>query len=139
MAEESRETTHRRLSAVGSEDTEPERTVQAVLEDWGLEFDTNRKDLPGSPDLVLESRQAVIFVHGCFWHRHDGCELAADPSKNEEFWQQKFRRNQERDRENRRDLEEDGWRVLTVWECETRSPEELTAKLSDELLTEAEE
>lgn len=85
----------------------------------GLRFRLRRKDLPGSPDLVFPGRKIAMFVHGCFWHRHEGCKKTTDPKSRVEFWQEKFARNVVRDRRNTADLEALGWRVSVVWQCET--------------------
>lgn len=94
----------------------------------GGRFRLNRKDLPGSPDIVLPGRRLVIFVHGCFWHHHEGCRAARTPKSNPEFWKAKFERNRARDAEAVAALEHLGWRVRTIWECETTRPD-LSARL----------
>ena len=83
----------------------------------GLRFRLHRKDLPGRPDLVFPKHRLVVFVHGCFWHRHPGCSRASTPSTRTEFWQAKFAANVERDARQIAALEADGWRVLVLWEC----------------------
>lgn len=85
----------------------------------------HRNDLPGRPDIVFGRRRKVIFVHGCFWHRHPGCLKASSPKTRSEFWTEKFERNVERDARVVRELSDLGWETLTVWECETRTPDEL--------------
>lgn len=117
------------MSRVRAKDTKPEMVVRRIVHGLGYRYRLHRRDLPGRPDLVLPRLGAVIFVHGCFWHRHPGCRLASTPSTNVEFWQAKFLRNVERDAEAIRRLEADGWRVLVVWECETRAREALHARL----------
>lgn len=108
------------MSRVHSRDTTPERLVRRLVHRLGYRFRLHRRDLPGTPDLVFPSRRAIIFVHGCFWHRHRGCRKATVPSTRKEFWLQKFARNVNRDATVREALERAGWRVLIVWECELR-------------------
>lgn len=113
------------MSRVGSKNTKPELLVRSMLHGMGYRFRLHRKDLPGSPDIVLPKHGAVVFVHGCFWHQHPGCRKATLPRNNSEFWKTKLERNMRRDAENQRRLLESGWRVLVLWECEIRSsPEE---------------
>jgi len=100
-----------------------------MLHAMGLRFRLHRRDLPGTPDIVLARHRTVVFVSGCYWHRHQGCPLAQDPERNGDYWQAKFARNVERDRENRRDLTHLGWRVIVVWECETRNQTKLRKRL----------
>lgn len=129
MRQESPETSSRRLAAVGSRDTAPELVVRRMLHGMGLRFRLHRRDLPGSPDVVLPKHRTVVFVHGCYWHRHAQCPYSQVPARNSEFWQAKFRRNVERDIENQRELRRLGWRVVTVWECETRNLARLERRL----------
>lgn len=104
--------------------------MRSVLHRMGLRFRLHERGLPGRPDIVLSRHRTVIFVHGCFWHRHEGCRLTTTPSTHRGFWLRKFARNVERDREVREQLTADGWRVVTVWECETRSRPELEQLLA---------
>jgi DNA mismatch endonuclease (patch repair protein) len=97
----------------------------------GFRFRLHRKDLPGNPDIVLPKYSTVIFVHGCFWHRHAGCPRATTPASRPEFWLPKFRRTVERDRENQDRLRELGWKVIVLWECELDTKENLGPKLRD--------
>ena len=129
MREEAPEKSSRRLAAVHSKDTAPELIVRRMLHGMGLRFRLHRKDLPGCPDIVLPKWSTVVFVSGCFWHRHSGCRYAQDPQRNSEFWQAKFARNVERDCGNQRELRRLGWRVVIVWECETRNPVKLGRRL----------
>jgi DNA mismatch endonuclease (patch repair protein) len=94
----------------------------------GYRFRLHRKDLPGTPDIVLPSRRAIVFVHGCFWHGH-GCKIGQSPKSRPEYWQPKLARNRDRDREKAAALEDAGWRVLTVWQCELRDISALERKL----------
>lgn len=92
-------------------------------------FRLHRRDLPGTPDIVLPRHATVVFVHGCFWHRHKGCKGATTPKTRRAFWRAKFEANVERDRRNRRDLRKLGWKVVTVWECQIRKTGRLEARL----------
>ena len=117
------------MAKVRGENTSPERLVRSLIHKMGYRFRLNVKDLPGKPDIVLKKHKKVIFVHGCFWHQHEGCPHAARPSSNTEYWNKKLDRNMIRDREHMHKLEYLGWNVLIVWECETRDREKLIDKL----------
>ena len=110
------------MSRIRGKDTVPELRVRRVLHAAGYRFRLHRKDLPGSPDIVLPRHRVVVFVHGCYWHRHSRCRLTTTPKTNVEFWRQKFDRNVERDRTVQAALEALGWHVVVIWECETRDP-----------------
>jgi DNA mismatch endonuclease (patch repair protein) len=125
----SAEQRHRNMSRIRGRDTTPERTVRSVLHRLGYRFRLHRRDLPGRPDIVLPRFGSVIFVHGCFWHRHLGCRYTTTPSTRSEFWQNKFQQNVARDKRNEADLRKAGWRVLCVWECQTRETEVLARQL----------
>lgn len=127
-----RATRSRMMAAIGPRNTKPEILVRRALHAAGLRFRLHRRDLPGSPDIVLPKYRTAIFVHGCFWHRHQGCRFATNPSTNAEFWQKKFRANVQRDRRKRRLLRRAGWHVMTIWECQVRSDNKL-AKLIDHI------
>jgi DNA mismatch endonuclease (patch repair protein) len=114
------ETRSRMMSGIRGKDTKPEMTVRKALFAAGFRFRLHRRDLPGAPDVVMPGRRVVVFVHGCFWHRHDGCRLAAVPSTRMEFWKAKMDGNVLRDRRNVERLRSLGWRVLVVWECALR-------------------
>lgn len=107
-----------RMSRIRSRDTKPEIALRKALHGLGFRFRVQKSGLPGKPDLVLPKYRCVIFVHGCFWHRHPGCKVATTPKSNTEFWVEKFTRNVERDKRVSRQLEENGWHVITVWECD---------------------
>lgn len=117
------------MSRIRGRDTKPEIVVRSLLHRMGFRFRICRRDLPGSPDIVLPRHAAVVFVHGCFWHRHARCKGATSPKSRVDFWQDKFAKNVERDKRNRRDLRRLGWKVVVVWECELKKPEKLEAKL----------
>jgi DNA mismatch endonuclease (patch repair protein) len=97
----------------------------------GFRFRLHRRDLAGTPDIVLPRHKLVIFVHGCFWHRHEGCRHSTNPKTRIEFWEAKFAMNIERDRRNVAALEDGGWTVATVWECETKDHGSLSRQLAD--------
>jgi DNA mismatch endonuclease (patch repair protein) len=122
------------MSRIGSKNTGPERIVRSVLHSLGFRFRLHRKSLPGTPDIVLPKYKTVIFVHGCFWHRHMNCKYCYTPKSRVEFWNKKFDGNVERDSKRVRQLEELGWRVLTVWECETNDHASLANSLSRYLM-----
>ena len=120
----------RNMAAIRGKDTAPELAVRRILHAMGLRFRLHRKDLPGRPDIVLPKHRTVVFVHGCFWHRHEDCRYTTTPKTRQEFWQTKFAANVERDGRNRTDLRQLGWRVIVVWECELRQPSDLKERLS---------
>ena len=121
------------MSRIRSKDTKPEIIVRSLLHSLGYRFRLHRKDLPGSPDIVLPKYRTVILVHGCFWHRHQGCKYSYSPKSRKEFWEDKFQSNVLRDELNTSSLEELGWNVVTVWECETADIDLLTNRLHEEL------
>ncbi|WP_379921631.1 very short patch repair endonuclease [Erythrobacter sp. R86502] len=125
------ETRSRMMSGIRGANTKPELNVRRRLHAAGFRYGLHRKDLPGRPDLVMPRHDAVIFVHGCYWHRHPGCRLATTPSTRTDFWTAKFTANQERDRRNIAELRDRGWRVAIVWECGVR-----TATDADEAVNE---
>ncbi len=106
------------MSRIRSRDTQPEIRLRSLLHLAGFRFRLHKKGLPGRPDIVMTKHRTVIFVHGCFWHRHSACKNATTPSTRREFWENKFTANVSRDARNRTELEAAGWRVLIVWECE---------------------
>lgn len=122
------------MSGIRSRDTRPEMTVRRYLHAHGFRYRLHARDLPGSPDLVLPKYRVAVFVHGCFWHRHQGCRYTTTPSSNAERWQNKFDTNVERDGRKAAQLREVGWRVITIWECELkREAEERLRKLVVEI------
>ena len=115
-----RTTRSRMMAGIGSRNTRPELVLRRAVHARGLRYRLYNRELPGSPDLVFRRFRAVCFVHGCFWHRHTDCPYAYTPTTREEFWRTKFEANVERDRRNRLDLLDLGWRVAIVWECTLR-------------------
>lgn len=106
------------MSKVRSKDTGPEMIVRRLIFGMGYRYQLHRRDLPGSPDIVMPGWRKIIDVRGCFWHGHEGCRYGRLPKSREDFWRAKIERNRERDLQNLRRLESDGWRVLIVWQCE---------------------
>lgn len=121
----------RLMSRIKGKDTKPEMLVRSAAHRLGLRFRLHDKRLPGRPDLVFPKHRTVIFVHGCFWHRH-GCKLASNPKSRQDYWLPKFERNTRRDAEHRAALEAAGWRVVVIWECEAKSETGLRARLVSE-------
>jgi DNA mismatch endonuclease (patch repair protein) len=117
------------MSRIQSRDTKPEKTVRSILHGLGYRFRLHRKDLPGKPDIVLGRYNSVIFVHGCFWHRHKECKNASVPKTKKPFWEKKFKANIERDIKVKNELKSNGWRVLVVWECELTDVESVGNEL----------
>ncbi len=108
------------MRAVKSQDTNPEMIVRRLLHQAGFRYRLHRKDLPGKPDLVFPGRKKIIFVHGCFWHQHSGCRFADRPATRQDYWNAKLNRNVERDAKNQEMLIQNGWKLLIIWECQTR-------------------
>ena len=119
------------MSRIGSKNTQPELVVRRLVFALGYRYRLHVKGLPGSPDLVFWGRRKVIFVNGCFWHGHPDCRFGRLPKTRIEFWQVKIDRNRQRDRVNIASLEADGWRVLTVWQCELKFIERLANRLNE--------
>ena len=110
----------RNMSAIKSKNTKPEITVRKLLHSMGYRFRLHRKDLPGSPDIVLPKYKTVIFVHGCFWHRHENCKYASIQKTRKEFWENKFKANINRDNLNQANLSLKGWKIIIIWECQLK-------------------
>lgn len=126
--------TRKRMRSVPSTNTRLEKLVRRVLHGAGFRFSLRRQDLPGKPDIVLPKHDAVIFAHGCFWHGHSGCPKGrAQPVHNRKFWMQKIRYNRAKDRRVAAELRRQGWRILVVWECQTKDPKRLAQLLSHRL------
>lgn len=119
------------MAAVHSKDTKPELTVRSLVHALGYRFRLHVASLPGKPDLVFPGRRKIIFVHGCFWHRHARCRYATSPKTRSDFWQEKFLTNVARDRRTRRELKKLGWSILTVWQCELKNPQKLEVRIEE--------
>jgi len=122
------------MSRIRGADTAPELLVRSTLHRLGLRFRLHRRDLPGRPDIVLPKWKTVVFVHGCFWHRHPGCRFAYTPKSRIDFWLKKFQDNVERDRRNITALEQAGWKTIVVWECETADPARMSRRFKREIM-----
>jgi len=122
------------MSRIKGRNTGPELTLRSLIHRSGFRFRLHARDLPGRPDIVLPRYRTIVFVHGCFWHRHQRCKHATTPSTRQEFWQKKFDANVRRDERNRSNLEAAGWTVVVVWECELESdPERVLKRLATDL------
>ncbi|WP_080890985.1 MULTISPECIES: DNA mismatch endonuclease Vsr [Bradyrhizobium] len=119
------------MSRFRGKNSRPEVLVRQRLHAEGLRFRLHRRDLPGTPDIVMVGRRTVVFVHGCFWHHHTGCPVARIPASRPDFWREKFRRNKRKDRASREALETLGWRVKEIWECEALDPTKLEVAIRD--------
>ncbi len=129
----SRERRSWNMSRIRGKNTVPEKQVRSSLHRAGYRFRLHPKQLPGRPDVVLPKYRTVVFVHGCFWHRHKGCRYAYTPKSRVAFWNAKFESNVERDRRNSRELRRLGWKVVTVWECEAGHPDRWLRRLPGRL------
>ena len=117
------------MSRIKAKDTKPELIVRRVCHKLGLRFRLHRKDLPGKPDLVFPRHNALIFVHGCFWHKHNCRFGRVKPKTNADFWEEKRQKTFERDISNKKTLKSVGWKVIEIWECEIKKEEELKKKI----------
>lgn len=129
MDSASREKRSAIMAAVKQSGTKPELQVRRVATRAGLRYRIAPKTLPGRPDLVFPGAKTVVFVHGCFWHRHDGCRRATTPRANAEFWGDKFSENIKRDARNISSLEDLGWCTIVIWECECSSEEKISSRI----------
>jgi DNA mismatch endonuclease (patch repair protein) len=122
------------MSRIRSKNTTPEKVVRSMLHRMGYRFSLHRKDLPGRPDIVLPRHNTVIFVHGCFWHLHAGCNQGRIPATRREFWENKLNGNVKRDEQHQRVLRQLGWRVITLWECDVEQRKDRVARRLSRLL-----
>lgn len=120
-----------RMSRVRGKDSAPEMKLRRLVHGMGFRYRLHVRELPGKPDLVFPSKRAVIFMHGCFWHRHEACKLARLPKSKLDFWRTKLEANKERDLLHKRQLRELGWRVLVVWECEMSNIQQVATRVRD--------
>lgn len=127
MDNRSKELRSKNMARIPSKNTKPEETVRKYLFSKGFRYRKNDSKLPGKPDIVLPKYKTVVFVNGCFWHGHQGCKWFVRPKTNTAFWEAKFQYNIERDQRNYAKLDEMGWRVLVIWECEIRHGNQLEA------------
>jgi len=118
-----------RMSRIKGKNTKPELIVRSLIHRMGYRYRLHGKGLPGRPDLVFTGRRKVIFVHGCFWHRHEGCRLARLPKSRLDFWRPKLEANAERDKEVERRVTELGWKILIIWECEVKNEAALAPRV----------
>jgi DNA mismatch endonuclease (patch repair protein) len=121
------------MSRIRGRDTKPELIVRRLVHALGYRFRLHRRDLPGAPDLTFPGRKKVVFIHGCFWHQHQGCRFAYKPKSNVEFWKQKLTGNTRRDARVVQELREQGWSPLVIWECEISDLQNLTNRLTSHL------
>lgn len=117
------------MSRIRNKNTKPEMIVRSLLHRMGYRFRLHKKCLPGRPDIVLPKHKTIIFVHGCFWHRHENCKYAYNPKSRIEFWREKFVENINRDKKVQNELRELGWNVEIIWECETKNLDLLENKI----------
>jgi len=117
------------MSQIKSGNTKPELLVRSLVYRMGYRYALHRNDLPGKPDLVLVRHKKIIFVHGCFWHMHNCRKGRSMPQTRKKFWQTKRKGNKDRDKRNLKKLRKQGWKVLIIWECQTKNTEKLTQKL----------
>lgn len=128
----------RNMAAIRSQNTSPELYFRKLLFARGYRYRLNARNIPGKPDIFLRKYNTAIFINGCFWHRHEGCRYSTTPSSNTDYWQKKFARNVERDREVRKILQDKGIRCLVVWECTIKKMKK-DAEFRDQILKETEE
>lgn len=117
------------MSRIKGKDTKPEMSVRSMLHNMGFRFRLHQKDLPGRPDIVLPKYKTVIFVHGCYWHRHPGCKDTTTPKTRVEFWAEKFEKNILRDKKNTELLRKQGWKVEIIWECQTKNEDVIRERI----------
>lgn len=117
------------MSRIRGQDTKPEKIVRSILHRMGYRFRLYQRNLPGRPDLVLPKHRTVIFVHGCFWHRHRRCKYAYTPKSRLDFWTERFRQNKMRDARAGRKLRKLGWKVVVIWECQISNVDRLPSLL----------
>ena len=122
----------RNMAAIKSKNTKPEIEVRKILHEMGYRFRLHRKDLPGNPDIVLPKYKTAIFVNGCFWHQHEDCKYARLPKTKTDFWKKKLEGNKQRDKVKQSQLNELGWKIINVWECEIKDKKsQICSKLKD--------
>lgn len=125
----SKERRSQNMGRIRGRNTKPELLVRKAAHGLGYRYRLHHKSLPGSPDLVFSKRKIALFVHGCFWHRHENCKYSYKPKSNIDFWARKFQTNVTRDERVRKELEALGWRIAVIWQCETAEPDSLAGTL----------
>ncbi len=121
------------MSRIRGSNTRPEIKLRSMLHRSGYRFRVNVKNLPGKPDIVLPKYKTIIFLHGCFWHRHSNCRYAYTPKTRQAFWLNKFKANASRDKKVNRSLRNLGWQIVIVWECEMKAPRRVLSRIVDQL------
>ena len=119
------------MSRIRSKNTKPEVAVRRTLYSLGLKYRLHRKDLPGKPDIVLPKKKIAVFVNGCFWHQHEGCKRKSSPKSNTEYWEDKLKKNIDRQNRNIKSLKDLGWRVCLIWECEVKNDNLIEGRIKD--------
>jgi DNA mismatch endonuclease (patch repair protein) len=122
------------MSKIRSKDTLPEIRIRKALWRMGYRYRLHYKQLPGKPDIVMVKQKIVVFIHGCFWHRHKNCIEASRPKTNSEYWETKIRKNMERDKKHQKEIKKLGWKVIVVWECMVKRDIEENIKLLDKIM-----
>lgn len=121
------------MGRIRSKHTTPEIKVRSLLHSMGYRFRLHSKDLPGKPDIVMPRHKIVVFCHGCFWHQHPKCKRASTPKSNIDYWKPKLQGNVLRFEENKKKMQDLGWKVVVIWECETKSGEKLRKIIRDRI------
>lgn len=121
------------MSKIRHKDTRPELVARKALTELGYRYRLHRKDLPGSPDIVMPRLKKIIFINGCFWHQHKGCKRSSMPKSNKDYWKPKLEKNIERQKKDVRLLKKDGWSIIVLWECETNNKDKMMKKLEKQL------
>jgi DNA mismatch endonuclease, patch repair protein len=118
------------MARIRSKNSRPELVVRRIVFALGYRYRLHARELPGCPDIVFRPRKKVIFVHGCFWHRHANCAIARMPKSRIDFWEPKLEGNRKRDEKNNRALAREGWKVLTIWECQLKDTARMQARIT---------
>jgi len=117
------------MSRIRSKDTQPEKVVRKILTDLGWKYRLHNAKLPGKPDIVISKVKTIFFINGCFWHQHKGCKKQAMPKVNIKYWKNKLKRNVDKQKQDIKKLESDGWKVYIIWECQTKNEKTLIKKI----------
>jgi len=119
------------MSKIRNKDTKPELIVRKILTEKGIRYRLHKKELPGKPDVVIIRKRIAIFVNGCFWHQHKGCKKSVSPKTNKTYWRKKLKGNVETQKRNIKELKKAGWKIIIIWECETKKEERVEEKLKN--------